>query len=258
MNAGNIFGAEDNRPVSRWERIIRETLNKITPVKPKYKCYSDPPSPSRFKPSDDSVIAAVELLPETDTDSDEENVHPLDDDDVGVQQELNEQKRPSLMKRLDRCHRLSSIEDEFTASEKKLTKTVSSLEKVGLVWPEPPLDLLSHCSSLSSKKSFKSVKSFRSQSSIKFAIQDNIDPSEMSLFAELNLDDMIRRKKRSPFVRIISKQMIGIFISIWVRRSLREHIQNLKVSTVGVGAMGYIGNKVKRVLQFVYWCYNIL
>ncbi|XP_039143056.1 LOW QUALITY PROTEIN: type IV inositol polyphosphate 5-phosphatase 3-like [Dioscorea cayenensis subsp. rotundata] len=243
LNAGNIFGAEDNRPVSRWERIIRETLNKITPVKPKYKCYSDPPSPSRFKPSDDSVIAAVELLPETDTDSDEENVHPLDDDDVGVQQELNEQKRPSLMKRLDRCHRLSSIEDEFTASEKKLTKTVSSLEKVGLVWPEPPLDLLSHCSSLSSKKSFKSVKSFRSQSSIKFAIQDNIDPSEMSLFAELNLDDMIRRKKRSPFVRIISKQMIGIFISIWVRRSLREHIQNLKVSTVGVGAMGYIGNK---------------
>ena len=38
--------------------------------------------------------------------------------------------------------------------------------------------------------------------------------------------------------------MVGIFITVWVRRSLRKHIQNVKVSTVGVGAMGYIGNKV--------------
>ncbi|OAY68679.1 Type I inositol polyphosphate 5-phosphatase 1 [Ananas comosus] len=44
LNAGNIFGAEDNRPVLRWENIIRNTLNKISPAKPKYKCYSDPPS----------------------------------------------------------------------------------------------------------------------------------------------------------------------------------------------------------------------
>lgn len=53
-----------------------------------------------------------------------------------------------------------------------------------------------------------------------------------------------RAKKKGPeFVRIISKQMVGIFLSIWVRRSLRKHIQNLRVSTVGVGVMGYIGNK---------------
>jgi hypothetical protein len=38
--------------------------------------------------------------------------------------------------------------------------------------------------------------------------------------------------------------MVRIFITVWVRRSLRKHIQNLKVSTVGVGVMGYIGNKV--------------
>ncbi|KAJ0988051.1 hypothetical protein J5N97_006407 [Dioscorea zingiberensis] len=241
LNAGNIFGPEDNRPASRWEYIIRETLNKMKPVKPKYKCYSDPPSPSRFKPSDDAAIAVEELLPGTDTDSDEETVYPLNDNDVEAQQELNEQKQ-SHMRRFERCHRFSLVDDEFTASEKKLTKTLSSLQRVGLVWPEPPLDLLPQCSSLSSK-SFKSEKSFRSYSSFKSTIQDARDPSEMSLISELNLDDIRRRKKRSPFVRIISKQMVGIFISIWVRRSLREHIQNLKVSTVGVGAMGFIGNK---------------
>jgi hypothetical protein len=36
---------------------------------------------------------------------------------------------------------------------------------------------------------------------------------------------------------------VGIYLSIWVRRDLRKHIQNLRVSTVGVGAMGYMGNK---------------
>ncbi|KAF3336517.1 Type IV [Carex littledalei] len=37
LNAGNIFGAEDSRPIRMWEYLIRETLNKIRPVKEKYK-----------------------------------------------------------------------------------------------------------------------------------------------------------------------------------------------------------------------------
>lgn len=44
-------------------------------------------------------------------------------------------------------------------------------------------------------------------------------------------------------MRIVSKQMVGIFLTVWVHRRLRNYIQNLKVSTVGVGIMGYIGNK---------------
>ncbi|KAH7652001.1 Inositol-polyphosphate 5-phosphatase protein [Dioscorea alata] len=70
---------------------------------------------------------------------------------------------------------------------------------------------------------------------------------------------MLRKKKRSSFIRIISKQMVGVFLSIWVRRSLRKHIQNLKVSTVGVGAMGYIGNKgsisVSMSIDQTFFCF---
>ncbi|KAG9153109.1 hypothetical protein Leryth_012372 [Lithospermum erythrorhizon] len=61
LNAGNIFGAEDNRPVSKWENIIRESLNKV-PLTTKYKSYSDPPSPSRFKPSDDALTQSMRFL----------------------------------------------------------------------------------------------------------------------------------------------------------------------------------------------------
>ncbi|KAK6140321.1 hypothetical protein DH2020_025958 [Rehmannia glutinosa] len=41
-----------------------------------------------------------------------------------------------------------------------------------------------------------------------------------------------------------SKQMVGIFLCVWVREDLYQHISSLKVSCVGTGIMGYLGNKV--------------
>ncbi|TKW26180.1 hypothetical protein SEVIR_3G169700v4 [Setaria viridis] len=162
LNAGNIFGAEDNRPVAVWEHIIRETLNKNGSDKSRFKCHSDPSSPSRFNPSDVALSMEHELLSGSDNDSDGE-LHPL------IEQDHN--------------RRLQDKTDEkFEA------------------FPEEDLA----CDAI--------------------------------------IDKSVKRK-RPEFVRIISKQMVGIFLSIWVRRSLRKHIQNLRVSTVGVGAMGYIGNK---------------
>lgn len=43
---------------------------------------------------------------------------------------------------------------------------------------------------------------------------------------------------------IASKQMVGIFLSVWARNDLVPHIGHLRVSTVGRGIMGYLGNKV--------------
>ncbi|CAN7007178.1 unnamed protein product [Brassica rapa subsp. trilocularis] len=40
-----------------------------------------------------------------------------------------------------------------------------------------------------------------------------------------------------------SKQMVGIFLCVWIRDDLRKRITNLKVSCVGRGIMGYLGNK---------------
>lgn len=38
--------------------------------------------------------------------------------------------------------------------------------------------------------------------------------------------------------------MVGIFLMIWVRSEIRPDVKNLKVSCVGRGLMGYLGNKV--------------
>nr|GME20183.1 type I inositol polyphosphate 5-phosphatase 5-like [Ipomoea batatas]GME21098.1 type I inositol polyphosphate 5-phosphatase 5-like [Ipomoea batatas] len=42
---------------------------------------------------------------------------------------------------------------------------------------------------------------------------------------------------------IASKQMVGLFLSIWARRELVPHIAHLRISCVGTGIMGCLGNK---------------
>uniref|UniRef100_A0A5B7B3U6 Putative type I inositol polyphosphate 5-phosphatase 8 n=1 Tax=Davidia involucrata TaxID=16924 RepID=A0A5B7B3U6_DAVIN len=46
-----------------------------------------------------------------------------------------------------------------------------------------------------------------------------------------------------PYCLAASKQMVGIFLCVWLRADLYRHITNLKVSCVGRGIMGYLGNK---------------
>ncbi|KAG6578866.1 Type IV inositol polyphosphate 5-phosphatase 3, partial [Cucurbita argyrosperma subsp. sororia] len=229
LNAGNIFGAEDSRPVARWEDIIRETLNRVRPTTTKIKCFSDPPSPSKFKPFDDIPNLEEEILQESDSDVGEE-VHPCDEEFFGKENgdelvrdtnlslkipisELSENTKSGIRveqdllrqysspKRLDRLNCLrtedSTENDEAVLQpDRRLTKMLSGSERIGA-----------------------------------------------ALLGEIDLESLLKRKRRSSYVRIVSKQMVGIFLTIWVRKSLRRHIQNVNVSTVGVGVMGYIGNK---------------
>ncbi|KAG4909669.1 hypothetical protein JHK87_055785 [Glycine soja] len=79
LNLGNILGAEDTHPIPKWENIIQVTLNRVRPEMPKIKSFSDPPSPSKFKPSDDVPDIKEEILLESDSDIGEE-VHPFDEE----------------------------------------------------------------------------------------------------------------------------------------------------------------------------------
>lgn len=286
LNTSNIFGAVDTRHVPKWENIIKETLNRVQPKPSKIKSFSDPPSPSKFKPSDDAPdIEEEEILLESDGDIGEE-IHPLDEgyevfdavtDKPITHESLNTSSKDSnaadiansrvivdndlenqlsYQRRLDR---LNCLRDEdlsaniVTPSSPqiiKLSRMVSGTERIGLSWPEPPLHLLTHsvlerATSLKPVKSFNATKSFRATDTFKSKTD------AMDLLAEIDLEALMKRKTRSSYVKIVSKQMVGIYITIWVRRSVRKHIQNLKVSTVGVGVMGYIGNKVFEISLFL-------
>lgn len=49
---------------------------------------------------------------------------------------------------------------------------------------------------------------------------------------------------------IISKQMVGILLSVWVRSDLCQYIRQLSVSCVGCGLMGCLGNKGSVSVRF--------
>ncbi|EES15005.1 type IV inositol polyphosphate 5-phosphatase 6 [Sorghum bicolor] len=69
-----------------------------------------------------------------------------------------------------------------------------------------------------------------------------------------------RRQDQDVFRRVTSKQMVGIFVSVWARSALRQHVRrHLAVSCVGAGVLGLLGNKgavtVRFVLQGTSFCF---
>lgn len=267
LNAGNIFGAEDNSPVSKWEAIIRRTLNRTRQTKSKCKCYSAPPSPSRVKASvasdtiaDEDVAGNedVNLLSESiGKDAirdwlDSSNLYsfrrvssfsgrtgstwPEELIDSAVQDlksGVNLKRSYSSSGRigLKWLEPLSDSEMRALSPGSKLRK-MYAISEIGLSWPEQPLDsetqdLLPNVSSF--KKSDFNEEPRNCQETLSSSDAD-VSPTKP-------------KSTRERYVRIVSKQMVGIFVSVWVHRTLRRCINNLKVSPIGVGVMGYIGNK---------------
>lgn len=62
----------------------------------------------------------------------------------------------------------------------------------------------------------------------------------------------IESSVRQGFRCLISKQMVGILISVWVRADLHSFVRNPSVSCVGCGIMGCLGNKVKYSIHTNY------
>ncbi|XP_022931208.1 type I inositol polyphosphate 5-phosphatase 4-like [Cucurbita moschata] len=67
--------------------------------------------------------------------------------------------------------------------------------------------------------------------------------SPISHCGSFSIDDRDRQAGRSKYCLVASKQMVGIFLTVWVKSDLRDNVRNLRISCVGRGLMGYLGNK---------------
>ncbi|OEL31880.1 Type IV inositol polyphosphate 5-phosphatase 9 [Dichanthelium oligosanthes] len=67
--------------------------------------------------------------------------------------------------------------------------------------------------------------------------------------AKLKQESTTMQGEGFRFIR--SKQMVGIFTSVWVRSNLRPFIHHLDVSCIGSGIMGCLGNKGSVSIRFV-------
>ena len=43
--------------------------------------------------------------------------------------------------------------------------------------------------------------------------------------------------------QVAAKQMVGLYLSVWVRSEMLPYIRGVQVTSVGTGVMGYFGNK---------------
>ncbi|GMH22606.1 hypothetical protein Nepgr_024449 [Nepenthes gracilis] len=247
LNAGNILGAEDSRPIQKWEALIRRTLNKSSESAMYHKSYSAPPAVVR-------IPSALEIL------TDEADVPKLG---------LNFQNSTLLENGFD--VEVLELNGVSGSARKSLIKRIYGLDSdIRLEWPEYLLESTPALSSSLMENSLffspnilfkgsvlkKSHHSYCNVASVLTEQKDSSEPlhdlsdgfstgEEDDSFFELPEASVgVENVELSPkYVRIVSKQMVGIYVSVWAHRKLRRHINNLKVSLVGVGLMGYMGNK---------------
>lgn len=276
MNAGNVLGAENRRPIPKWEAIIRKTLNKSLEPETKHKSYSAPPSPVLRTSSASDVLADVADTPVLDIFGGN-SIGTI----IGSDFKITESGKNMQLKRLydgDWGNRLDWPEQSLDAtpqalsSRSNLRRVLSSSARIGSSWTGNGLISSPQNIPLSGSGLKRMHRSSGNLGLIHMDREDELEEVLESLSDELDQisgeeedsfvemtefrhenavsDDAI--KSRPRYVRIVSKQMVGIYVSVWVRKRLRRHINNLRVSPVGVGLMGYMGNKVMFLLPFYF------
>ncbi|GKU95711.1 hypothetical protein SLEP1_g9036 [Rubroshorea leprosula] len=281
LNAGNVLGAEDSTPIPKWEAIIRKTLNKSLEPESNHKCYSAPPSPVLRTSSVVDVLAdEIDAFPlETMHDGYSETTDGPEfkrddiykEDDTGKNLQLWRICGIDCDSRLDWPECSLDATPQIVSLNSKLRRVMSSSARIGFNLTENPASYSPQNTALNvntlkrlhhSTVNLQTIWTDKQPDSevvdSSSDVSDGFSEEEDDIFQELPTENHAngvennRAKPQSKFVRIVSKQMVGIYMSVWVRKRLRSRINNLKVSPVGVGLMGYMGNKVVPLLQCSY------
>ncbi|XP_072973192.1 type I inositol polyphosphate 5-phosphatase 4 [Typha angustifolia] len=206
LNAGNVLGAEDNGPARKWVALVRKTLNNLPGTSSNGSNQTPSPVPNP--------------------------VVELDDDFEGSS---TRQNNSSFFHRrsFQALSRSLRIDGDIVPPQPRLERRYSVCDRV--IFGSRPSDF---------------DPNFRWGGS---SDDDNVagdSPSTMH-FSPMShgysnastMEERDRSTGRSRYCLVASKQMVGIFLMVWVRSEIRDDVRNLKVSCVGRGLMGYLGNK---------------
>ncbi|KAK4357405.1 hypothetical protein RND71_023015 [Anisodus tanguticus] len=205
LNAGNVLGTEDNGPARKWLALIRKTLNSLPGTSGGYRTPSPVPNP----------------------------VAELDADFEGS---AREEAPASFFHRrsfqtLSRSMR--AMESEMSMPRAQLDRRFSVCDRG--VFGGRPSDYDPYAQWGGSSDDENENGPDDSPVTTHY--------SPISYSGSISLEDRDRQPSQSRYCLVASKQMVGIFLTIWIRSDLRDDVRNLKVSCVGRGLMGYLGNK---------------
>jgi hypothetical protein len=206
LNAGNVLGTEDNVPAKKWVSLIRRTLNR-NPGASSYGGYHTP------SPVPDPV---VEL------DADFEGSSRRHDNLSFFHRRSFQNLSQSLR-----------VEGNYMSSQPRLDRRFSVCDPVSLGGRPSDFDGNFPCAGSPDDE---------------YIEEDGSNGTYFSPFpygygTSIAMEENDEQPNTSRYCLVASKQMVGIFLTVWVRSELRNDVKNLKVSCVGRGLMGYLGNK---------------
>ncbi|WOL08909.1 hypothetical protein Cni_G17662 [Canna indica] len=205
LNAGNVLGTEDNGPAKKWLWLIRKTLNSPD------TCGSD----SYHTPSP---------VPD-----------PIMELNADFERSSTRHKNSSFLHRRS-FHSLSRslrIDGDSMVPQPVLDRRFSVCDRVSIGSRPSDFDSNFRCEGSSDDENIGE----ESPTTIFFS------PFSYGYGAPPYVEEGDRLSANSRYCLAASKQMVGIFLTIWVRNDIKDDVKDLKVSCVGRGLMGYLGNK---------------
>uniref|UniRef100_A0A7N0TFL6 Inositol polyphosphate-related phosphatase domain-containing protein n=1 Tax=Kalanchoe fedtschenkoi TaxID=63787 RepID=A0A7N0TFL6_KALFE len=212
LNAGNILGAEDNGPAKKWLDLIRKTLNNQPGT------------------SGSNGYCTPSPIPEP--------IVEMDADFEGSTRPKSSYLFPRRSFQTTSSWRKDS---ESSLPSSRYDRRFSVCDRV--IFGHRPSDSDSSNSRWGSRPSDYSRWNSSDDDNWPGDSPSTVLCSPASAAGSISNEDGFRFPARSKYCLVASKQMVGIFLTVWVRSELRDHVRNLKVSCVGRGLMGYLGNK---------------
>ncbi|KAL3642003.1 Type IV inositol polyphosphate 5-phosphatase 7 [Castilleja foliolosa] len=238
LNAGNILGAEDNGPAKKWLSLIKQTLNNATGANMSSGCYTPSPVPdpiaewnadfegsTRNKASTFLHRRSFQTPQNWNSDNDMSTPQPRLD------------RRFSVCDRVIFGHRQSDFDPSSRWGYNRPSDCSSSHRPSDYSSNPRPSDYSS------SRRPSDYSLSRRPSDYSRWGSEEDYSVPEGSPCTVLHAEDAYVATGCSSYSLVARKQMVGVFLTVWVRSELREHVRNIKVSCVGRGLMGYLGNK---------------
>ncbi|KAI4387164.1 hypothetical protein MLD38_005014 [Melastoma candidum] len=213
LSAGNVLVAEDNEPASKWLLLINQALNR-----PNY----DSDSSGRGSTSTDSVAPA----------SDDKHYFQK----PTLKHIIKNLRADSIFLKSCNCHLLNPTPDPKSPNR----EGSRNRKKHGDDGDNHGMEYTTHSGP---------IDSAHAQELFHPRYLDNV---EIHCEGEKNPGREEHRLSSafSPYpcsycrYRLVaSKQMVGLFLTVWVRKELVQHIGHLRMTSIGRGIMGYLGNK---------------
>ncbi|XP_076929010.1 type IV inositol polyphosphate 5-phosphatase 6-like [Bidens hawaiensis] len=239
--AANILGTEDNGPAKKWVNLIRTTLNNRPGSSDSNACYTPSPVPDPVAEYDADFEGSTRHQTSSffNRRSFQAPQNWLNETDPNLDRRYSVCDRAMFGQRPSDCSSSSHRPSDYSCSSHRPSDYSvgyrpsdysSSHRPSNYSWGQRPSDY--------SMEDLTNINSF----------------SPMSNWESSNDDDGC-----SSYCLVASKQMVGVFLTVWVKSELREHVTNIKVSCVGRGLMGYLGNKgsvsVSMLLHQTSFCF---